>query len=77
MPDELFETGVAIREEMFGPEHGRRKVEAADDFHRPFEDLVTNLLRLVDARCQHAAAASPPEADHSEAHSTWWPAVSV
>jgi 4-carboxymuconolactone decarboxylase len=40
--DELFETGIAIREEMFGAEHGRKKVEAADDFNRPFEDLVTN-----------------------------------
>jgi hypothetical protein len=24
----------------------------------------------------NAATSSPPEADHSEAHRTWWPAVS-
>jgi 4-carboxymuconolactone decarboxylase len=42
MADELFDTGIAIREEMFGAEHGLKKVEASDEFTRPFEDLVTN-----------------------------------
>jgi 4-carboxymuconolactone decarboxylase len=41
MADDLFETGIQIREEMFGPAGARAKVEAADDFNRPFEDLVT------------------------------------
>ena len=26
MDDELYEKGIAIREEMLGPEHGRAKV---------------------------------------------------
>jgi 4-carboxymuconolactone decarboxylase len=42
MSDEVFEKGIEIREAMFGPAGGRRKVEAADDFTRPFEDVVTN-----------------------------------
>lgn len=41
MSDESFEKGIEIREAMFGPEHGRKKVEAANDFMRPFEDAVT------------------------------------
>jgi 4-carboxymuconolactone decarboxylase len=41
MADETFNAGIRIREEMFGPEHGLAKVEAASDFTRPFEDLVT------------------------------------
>jgi 4-carboxymuconolactone decarboxylase len=41
MADEKFDKGIKIREEMFGPEHGLAKVEAASDFNRPFEDLVT------------------------------------
>jgi 4-carboxymuconolactone decarboxylase len=41
MSDELFEKGVAVREDMFGAEHGRKKIEAASDYTRDFEDLVT------------------------------------
>ncbi|HUZ20437.1 MAG TPA: carboxymuconolactone decarboxylase family protein [Acidimicrobiales bacterium] len=42
MPDdELYEKGIAIREEMLGPEHGRAKVESQTDFTREFEELVT------------------------------------
>jgi 4-carboxymuconolactone decarboxylase len=41
MADETFNAGIKLREEMFGPEHGLSKVEAASDFTRPFEDLVT------------------------------------
>ena len=32
--DELYEKGIAIREEMLGPEHGRAKVESQGDFTR-------------------------------------------
>lgn len=39
--DELFAKGVAIREEMFGPEHGQAKIDRATDFTRDFEELVT------------------------------------
>jgi alkylhydroperoxidase/carboxymuconolactone decarboxylase family protein YurZ len=39
--DELYEKGIAIREEMLGPEHGRAKVEGQPDFSRDFEELVT------------------------------------
>jgi 4-carboxymuconolactone decarboxylase len=39
--DELYEKGIAIREEMLGPEHGRAKVEGQGDFTREFEELVT------------------------------------
>ena len=39
--DELYEKGIAIREEMLGPEHGRAKVESQGDFTRDFEELVT------------------------------------
>jgi 4-carboxymuconolactone decarboxylase len=41
MEDELFAKGVAIREEMFGAEHGQAKIDRATDFTRDFEDLVT------------------------------------
>jgi 4-carboxymuconolactone decarboxylase len=39
--DDLYEKGIAIREEMLGPEHGRAKVESQPDFTRDFEELVT------------------------------------
>jgi 4-carboxymuconolactone decarboxylase len=41
MADEAYERGLEIREEMLGSEHGRSKVEGADDFTRDFEELVT------------------------------------
>ena len=41
MTDELFAKGVAIRDEMLGPEHGSAKLAQLTDFTRDFEDLVT------------------------------------
>ena len=41
MADELFADGVAVREEMFGAEHGQAKIDRASDFTRDFEELVT------------------------------------
>jgi 4-carboxymuconolactone decarboxylase len=38
---ELFAKGMAIREEMLGPEHAQAKFDKATDFTRDFEDLVT------------------------------------
>jgi 4-carboxymuconolactone decarboxylase len=40
MSDALVERGNEIKEEMFGPEHGRAKLERQTDFTRPFEELV-------------------------------------
>jgi 4-carboxymuconolactone decarboxylase len=39
--DEVFARGVAIREQMFGAEHGQAKIDRATDFTREFEELVT------------------------------------
>ncbi|MGZ8688322.1 MAG: carboxymuconolactone decarboxylase family protein [Gaiellaceae bacterium] len=41
MTDALVDRGNAIKEEMFGPEHGAAKLEQATDFTRPFEELVS------------------------------------
>ena len=41
MTDELFAKGVAIRDEMLGPEHGSAKLANQTDWTRDFEDLVT------------------------------------
>ena len=41
MTDELFAKGVAIRDEMLGPEHGSAKLAQLTDFTRDFEGLVT------------------------------------
>jgi 4-carboxymuconolactone decarboxylase len=38
--DALVARGVAIKEEMWGPEHGRAKMERTTDFNREFEELV-------------------------------------
>ena len=41
MADEEYATGIAIREQMFGPEHAQAKIDRATDFTREFEELVT------------------------------------
>lgn len=38
---ELFEQGVEIRKELFGPEFGVRHINEATDFTRKFQDMVT------------------------------------
>jgi 4-carboxymuconolactone decarboxylase len=38
--DDLMARGIAIKEEMFGPEHGQAKLDRATDFTRDFEELV-------------------------------------
>ena len=40
MTDALIERGNEIKEEMFGPEHGKAKLDRATDFTRAFEELV-------------------------------------
>jgi 4-carboxymuconolactone decarboxylase len=41
MTEDLFAKGVAIRDEMLGPEHGSAKLARTTDFTREFEDMVT------------------------------------
>ena len=41
MDDATVERGNAIMEEIFGPAHGRARVEAATSFDRPFAELVS------------------------------------
>jgi 4-carboxymuconolactone decarboxylase len=41
MADELYDTGIAIREAMWGPEGAQLKVDRATGFQREFEERVT------------------------------------
>src|SRR6185312_2212285 len=42
MPDDqAYKAGMDVRRDMFGPEGAEKRVEAASNFNRPFEDLVT------------------------------------
>jgi 4-carboxymuconolactone decarboxylase len=38
---EIYERGIAVRDEMLGSAHGRAKVEAQPPFTADFEELVT------------------------------------
>jgi 4-carboxymuconolactone decarboxylase len=38
---ELFDAGLAIRREVVGAEYVDRSLETADDFNRPFQELIT------------------------------------
>ena len=38
---DAFAAGLAIRRDMFGPEGADRQIEAATDFTRPLQDMVT------------------------------------
>jgi 4-carboxymuconolactone decarboxylase len=39
--DEVYERGIAVRDEMLGSEHGRAKVETQSEFTADFENMVT------------------------------------
>jgi 4-carboxymuconolactone decarboxylase len=39
--DDVYEAGMQVRREMFGPGGAEERVAAASPFNRPFEDLVT------------------------------------
>ena len=41
MPSELFEKGLQVRREVLGAEYVDAAISLADDFNRPFQDLVT------------------------------------
>jgi 4-carboxymuconolactone decarboxylase len=40
-PEDAFAAGLAIRRDMFGVEGAERQLEAATDFTRPLQDMVT------------------------------------
>ncbi len=41
MNQERFDKGIALRREMFGPQGAEMQIEAATDFTRPLQELVT------------------------------------
>jgi len=41
MANEMFEKGRAIRKEVLGAEHVERTLANADDFSRPYQELMT------------------------------------
>jgi 4-carboxymuconolactone decarboxylase len=41
MDKETFEQGLAIRKEVLSAEHVERSLADADDFNRPYQELVT------------------------------------
>jgi 4-carboxymuconolactone decarboxylase len=41
MTKETFDQGLAIRKEVLGAEHVERALAGADDFSRPYQELIT------------------------------------
>jgi 4-carboxymuconolactone decarboxylase len=41
MTESTFERGLGIRKEVLGAEHVERSLAAADDFNRPYQELIT------------------------------------
>ena len=41
MSKETFDQGLAIRKEVLGAEHVERSLAGADDFSRPYQELIT------------------------------------
>lgn len=41
MAEDAFETGLRIRKEVLGADYVERSLDAADDFNREFQELVT------------------------------------
>jgi 4-carboxymuconolactone decarboxylase len=41
MPESTFERGLGIRKEVLGAEHVERALAGADDFNRPYQELIT------------------------------------
>lgn len=41
MSNDLFEKGLEIRRDVLGPEYVDKSIQAADDFMRPLQELVT------------------------------------
>jgi 4-carboxymuconolactone decarboxylase len=41
MTESTFERGLGIRKEVLGAEHVERSLAGADDFNRPYQELIT------------------------------------
>jgi 4-carboxymuconolactone decarboxylase len=41
MDKKTFDTGLAIRSDVLGKEYVEKSMQSADDFNRPFQELVT------------------------------------
>ena len=41
MPESTFARGLGIRKEVLGAEHVERSLAGADDFNRPYQELIT------------------------------------
>jgi 4-carboxymuconolactone decarboxylase len=41
MPESTFERGLGIRKEVLGADHVERSLAGADDFNRPYQELIT------------------------------------
>lgn len=41
MSDDLFERGLKVRKEVLGAEYVQKALDNADDFNRPFQEMVT------------------------------------
>ncbi|HEX6143417.1 MAG TPA: 4-carboxymuconolactone decarboxylase [Geminicoccaceae bacterium] len=42
MADDTFERGLEIRKAVLGPDHVERSMQSADDFNRPYQEMVTD-----------------------------------
>lgn len=41
MSDDLFERGLQVRKEVLGADYVQRALDSADDFNRPFQEMIT------------------------------------
>jgi 4-carboxymuconolactone decarboxylase len=41
MVDETYERGLEIRKAVLGPAHVERSLQSADDFSRPYQEMIT------------------------------------
>ena len=42
MADDTFERGLEIRKAVLGPDHVERSMQSADDFNRPYQEMITD-----------------------------------
>lgn len=42
MADDTYERGLEIRKAVLGPAHVERSMQSADDFNRPYQEMVTD-----------------------------------
>jgi 4-carboxymuconolactone decarboxylase len=41
MADDLYERGLKVRKEVLGAQYVQQALDAADDFNRPFQEMIT------------------------------------